>query len=93
LSPGGVNAAGIYTASDYPIRWTTSPQQATPLATYYVSANQPTEIDLRTVFNVSAESIVNEDDGNLATFFVARALGNYEGSENEIYMSLNYSEQ
>ncbi len=93
LSPGGVNAAGIYTASDYPIRWTTFPQQATPLATYYVSANQPTEIDLRTVFNVSAEAIVNEDDGNLATFFVARALGNHDESQNEIYMSLNYSEQ
>jgi hypothetical protein len=92
LSPGGVNSAGIFTPSDYPIRWLTS-NQGTPLATYYVSANTPTSIDLNTVFNVSAESIVNEDDGNLATFFIARSLNNHDETENEIYISLNYSEQ
>lgn len=92
LSSGGVNSAGIFSASDYPIRWLTS-NQGTPLATYYVSANTPTQIDLTTVFNVSAESIVNEDDGNLATFFIARSLGNHNETNNEIYMSLNYSEQ
>lgn len=93
LSAGGVNAAGIFTPSDYPVRWLTS-NQGTPLATYYVSANTPTEIDLNTVFNVSGESIVNEDDGNLATFFIARSLSNIaDGDPNEIYMSLNYSEQ
>ena len=92
LSPGGVNAAGIFTASDYPVRWLTS-NQGTPLATYYVSANKSTEIDLTTVFNVTGESIVNEDDGNLATFFIARSLNNHSGSQNEIYASLNYFEQ
>jgi hypothetical protein len=93
LSAGGINAAGIFTPSDYPIRWLTS-NEGTPLATYYVSANTPTQIDLNTVFNVSGESIVNEDDGNLATFFIARSLGNINPSDpNEIYMSLNYSEQ
>lgn len=93
LSSGGVNSAGIFTASDYPVRWLTS-NQGTPLATYYVSANTPTEINLRTVFNVSGESIVNEDDGNLATFFIARSLSNFNPNDpNEIYMSLNYSEQ
>jgi len=92
LSSGGVNSAGIFTPSDYPIRWLTS-NEGTPLATYYVSANTPTSIDLNTVFNVSAESIVNEDDGNLATFFIARSLGNHDETENEIYLSLNYSEQ
>lgn len=95
LSSSGVNSAGIFTASDYPIRWLTS-SQGNPVATYYVSANTPTQIDLRPIFNVSGESIVNEDDGNLATFFIARAINNPEtGKEdnNEIYMSLNYSEQ
>lgn len=92
LAAGGVNSAGIFTASDYPIRWLTS-NQGTPLATYYVSANTPTKIDLNTVFNVSAESIVNEDEGNLATFFIARSLSNHDETNNEIYMSLNYSEQ
>lgn len=92
LSPGGVNAAGIFSASDYPVRWLTS-NEGTPLATYYVSADTPTQIDLNTVFNVSSESIVNEDDGNLATFFIARSLNNHTDTGNEIYMSLNYSEQ
>ena len=92
LSTGGVNSAGILSSSDYPIRWLTS-GSGTPLATYYVSANTPTEIDLTSVFNISAESIVNEDDGNLATFFIARSLGNHDETDNEIYMSLNYSEQ
>ena len=94
LSAGGTNSAGIFTESQYPIRWLTNPNNGTPLATYYVTANTPTEIDLNPVFNVSAESIVNEDDGNLATFFIARALNNRgENDPNEIYMSLNYTEQ
>ena len=92
LSAGGVNSAGIMSSSDYPIRWLTS-GSGIPLATYYVSANTPTEIDLTSVFNVSAESIVNEDDGNLGTFFIARSLNNHDETENEIYLSLNYSEQ
>ena len=93
LSPGGTNSAGIFTNSQYPIRYLGSPGQAIPLATYYVSANTPTQIDLNTVFNISAESIVNEDDGNLATFFIARSLNNHDETSNEIYMSLNYTEQ
>jgi len=92
LSPGGVNSAGIFTPSDYPIRWLTS-NQGSSLATYYISGNTPTSIDLNSVFNISAESIVNEDDGNLATFFIARSLKNHDETENEIYVSLNYSEQ
>jgi hypothetical protein len=93
FSPGGTNSAGIFTNSQYPLRYLTNPSQAIPLATYYISANTPTEIDLNTVFNISAESIVNEDDGNLATFFIARSLGNHNETSNEIYMSLNYTEQ
>ncbi len=92
LSTGGVNSAGIFSASDYPIRWLTS-NEGIPLATYYVSGNTPTKIDLSTVFNVSSESIVNEDDGDLATFFIARSLENHNDTSNEIYMSLNYYEQ
>lgn len=93
FSPGGTNSAGIFTNSQYPLRYLTDPSQAIPLATYYISANTPTEIDLNPVFNISAESIVNEDDGNLATFFIARSLSNHAETSNEIYMSLNYTEQ
>jgi hypothetical protein len=92
LSAGSVNSAGIFTASDYPVRWLTS-GEGNPVATYYVSANTPTDIDLSTVFNTFGESVVNDDDANLATFFIARSLNNYTGTENEIYASLNYFEQ
>lgn len=83
-------AAGIFTESQYPLRYLTNPGEGIPLATYYVTGGVPTEIDLNIVFNVAAESIVNDDDGNLATFFIARSL---TGQSGEIYMSLNYSEQ
>jgi hypothetical protein len=93
LSSGeSTNSAGVFTPSDYPVRWLTSDTDSV-LATYYVSADTSTEINMKDVFNVSAESITNNDDGNLATFFIARSLNNHSGSNNEIYLSLNYTEQ
>lgn len=95
LSKGGVNSAAIFTASDYPLRWLTS-RTGDSIATYYVSANTPTRIDLGDIYGVTAESIVNDGDSNTATFFIARALKNPDPGEedsNEIYMSLNYNEQ
>jgi hypothetical protein len=92
LTSGGANSAGIFTPSEYPIRWLTS-DSGDSLATYYVSANTSTEINLQDIFNISAESIINDDEGNLATFFIARSLTNHSGSDNEIYLSLNYTEQ
>ena len=95
LSAGGTNAAGILTPTDYPIRWLTSQSSGLPLATFYVSKNQSVEISLEEIFNVDAESVVNSDDANLATIFIARSLNNHTlaGSEKEIYMTLNYDEQ
>ncbi len=90
---GSFLAGGIFTASDYPLRSFTQSGLGSSIATYYVTANTPTEIDLSTVFNPSAESIVNDDFANLATFFVARSLSNHDESQNEIYMNLNYYEQ
>ena len=95
LSAGGTNAAGILTPTDYPIRWLTNNSSGLPLGTFYVSKNQSVEISLEEIFNVDAESIVNSDDANLATFFIARSLNNHDPSESEkeIYMTLNYDEQ
>jgi hypothetical protein len=92
LGAGGVNSAGILTPSEYPIRWLSS-GIGSPLASYYIPSNTPVEIDLADIFNISGESIVNEDDGNLATFFIARSLNNHTETSNEIYTSLNYTEQ
>jgi len=95
LSSGGTNAAGILTPTDYPIRWLTNKSSGLPLGTFYVSKNQSVEISLEDIFNIDAESIVNSDDANLATIFIARSLNNHDpsGSEKEIYMTLNYDEQ
>ena len=99
LSKGGTDSAGILTPSDYPIRWLTSNGSGLPLATYYVPADESVEISLEDIFNVDAESIINSDDANLATIFIARSLNNHTNddppidSEREIYMTLNYDEQ
>lgn len=95
LSAGGTNAAGILTPTDYPIRWLTNSSTGLPLAGFYVSKNESVEISLEDIFNVDAESVVNSDDANLATIFIARSLNNNDpaGSEKEIYMTLNYDEQ
>jgi hypothetical protein len=95
LSAGGTNSAGILTPTDYPIRWLTNDSSGLPLGTFYISKNESVEISLDSIFNVNAESIVNSDDANLATIFIARSLNNHspEDSKKEIYMTLNYDEQ
>lgn len=93
VTSSGTNSAGIMIGGEYPLRWFSNPGQESPLGTFYVTANQPTEIDLGTIFNVTGESIVNDDDNNLATFFIARALNNHAETSSEIYLSLNYTEQ
>lgn len=95
LSEGGTASAGILSVSDYPIRWLTSDFTGLPLGTFYVPENESVEISLEDIFNINAESIVNSDDANLATFFIARSLNNHDPADStkEIYMSLNYDEQ
>lgn len=93
LSSSGTNSAGIMVGGEYPLRWFSNPGQESALGTFYVSANTPTEIDLSPIFNVTSESIVNDDDNNLATFFIARALNNHPETSSDISLSLNYTEQ
>lgn len=95
LSRGGTDSAGILSPSDYPVRWLTNNSSGLPLATYYVAKDQSVEISLEDIFNVDAESIINSDDANLATLFIARSLNSHTpaDSEKEIYMTLNYDEQ
>jgi hypothetical protein len=85
----GASNTGILTSSQYPLRWLTSSTEPS-LGSYYITANTPTKIDLTEIFNINAESIFNDEDGNLATFFIVRNLNNEQG---EIFASLNYTEQ
>ena len=93
ITSSGTNSAGIMLGGEYPLRWFSNPGQESPLGTFYVTANEPTEIDLGTIFNVSGEIIVSDEDNNLATFFIARALNNHSETDSDIYLSLNYAEQ
>lgn len=95
LSKGGTNSAGILTPSDYPIRWLTNDQSGLPLGSFFIPKNQSVEISLGEIFNVFAESVVNSDNANIATMFIARSVNSHSpaDSEKEIYMTLNYDEQ
>jgi len=92
---GESNSAGIFSPTNYPLRWLTIPSTGNILSTYYISAKTNTTIDLSDVFNSFKESVVNDANNSEATFFIARSLVNHtpQDSKKEIYMTLNYLEQ
>ncbi len=85
---GNFIVPGVFTGSDYPLRTFTQPSIGTPIATYYVSANKPTQIDLKNVFYVGGEGVYNSVYSNIATFVVARSIE----SPGQVQVSLNYIE-
>jgi hypothetical protein len=89
LAPNSQSSAGVFVGSEYPLRWFTQPGMGTGITTYYVSANTPTQIDLKGVFNVFGESVLNSSFSNIATFIVGKALS----EPGEIFTSINYVEQ
>jgi hypothetical protein len=77
---------------DYPIRWLKFKESGDALASYFISANSPTEIDLSTVFGINTESVGPSFWGNKALFMIARSLE--EGSPaGTMSVTLNYKEQ
>jgi hypothetical protein len=83
------SSSGVFIGSEYPLRTFTQPGLGTPITTYYVSANTPAEIDLKGMFYVGGEGVLNSTFANTATFVVARALK----SDGDVQISLNYIEQ
>jgi hypothetical protein len=89
ISPDSRSSSGVFIGSQYPLRTFTQPRAGTNLSTYYISANTPTQIELKSVFNVFGEAVLNSFYSDFATFFVARSLQD----PGEITISTNYVEQ
>jgi hypothetical protein len=87
-----LSGAGFSGVGDYPIRWLKFKESGDALASYFISANSPTEIDLSTVFGINTESVGPSFWGNKALFMIARSLE--EGSPaGTMSVTLNYKEQ
>jgi hypothetical protein len=86
-----LSGAGFSGVGDYPIRWLEFKESGDPLASYFISANTPTEIDLSSVFGINTESVGPNFWGNKALFMVARNLES--GAEGKMSVTFNYKEQ
>jgi hypothetical protein len=91
ISANILSGAGFSGVGDYPIRWLKFKESGDPVASFFVSANTPTEIDLSEIFNINTESIGPSFWGNKALFLIARNLApNITGN---MSVTLNYKEQ
>ena len=86
-----LSGAGFSGTGDYPIRWLEFKESGDPVASYFVSANTPTEIDLSSVFGINTESVGPSFWGNKALFMIARNLET--GVEGRASITFNYKEQ
>lgn len=91
MSNSTLSGAGFSGVGDYPIRWLKFKESGDPIASFFVSANKPTEIDLSEVFNINTESIGPSFWSNKALFMTARNLTT--GVEGKMSVTLNYKEQ
>jgi hypothetical protein len=86
-----LSGAGFSGVGDYPIRWLEFKESGDPVASYYISANQPTEISLTDIFSINTESVGPSFWGNKALFMIARTL--QEGVAGKMSVTFNYKEQ
>ena len=91
ISNNILSGTGFSGVGDYPIRWLEFKESGDPVASFFVSANKPTEIDLSSVFNINTESVGPSFWGNKALFMIARNLtAEVNGT---MSVTLNYKEQ
>jgi len=86
-----LSGAGFSGTGDYPIRWLEFKDSGDPIASFFISANKPTEIDLSDIFNINTESIGPSFWSNKALFMIARNLST--GVNGTMFVTLNYKEQ
>lgn len=91
ISNNILSGAGFSGVGDYPIRWLEFKDSGDPIASFFVSANKPIEIDLSDIFNINTESIGPSFWSNKALFMIARNLGT--GTNGIMSVTLNYKEQ
>ena len=92
ISNNILSGAGFSGTGDYPIRWLEFKESGDSIASFFVSANKPTEIDLSSIFSINTESIGPSFWGNKALFMIARNL-TVGGDEGKMSVTLNYKEQ
>lgn len=92
ISRDTLAGTGISSVGDYPIRWLKFKDSGDAIGSFFIPANTPTEIDLKSLFNISAESIGPSFWGNKALFAIVRSLDD-EGGDGKISISINYKEQ
>jgi hypothetical protein len=86
-----LSGAGFSGTGDYPIRWLEFKDSGEPIASFFVSANKPTEIDLSDIFSINTESVGPSFWSNKALFMIARNLS--VGVDGTMSVTLNYKEQ
>ena len=86
-----LSGAGFSGVGDYPVRWLEFKESGDPVASFFVSENKPTEIDLSDIFNINTESIGPSFWNNKALFMIARNLA--PGVNGTMSVTLNYKEQ
>jgi hypothetical protein len=86
-----LSGAGFSGSGDYPIRWLKFKESGEAVASYFIPANTPTEIDLSSIFNINSESIGPNFWGNKALFMIARNIAS--GVEGKMSVTFNYKEQ
>jgi hypothetical protein len=87
-----LSGAGFSSVGDYPIRWLEFKESGDAVASYFIQANTPTEIDLSSVFGINTESVGPSFWGNKALFMIARKLES-GGTEGKMSVTFNYKEQ
>lgn len=93
LSKNILDGTGFSGVGDYPLRFLKFKDSGDPVGSFYISANTPTEISLKEIFNIGGESIGPTFWSNKALFLIARDIDLASDLDGKISVTLNYKEQ
>ena len=93
LSKNTLDGTGFSGTGDYPLRSLKFKDSGDPVGSFYISANTPTEISLKEIFNIGGESIGPTFWGNKSLFLIARDTDLASDLNGKISVTLNYKEQ
>ena len=89
-----LSGAGFSGVGDYPLRFLKFKDSGDPVGSFFISKDTPTEISLKELFNVSAESIGPTFWNNKALFMIARDANlDAEAGTGRMSVTINYKEQ
>lgn len=94
ISPTILSGAGFSGVGDYPLRFLKFKDSGDPVGSFFISKDTPTEISLKELFNINAESVSPAFWSNKALFMIARDANlAAEAGTGRISVTLNYKEQ